>query len=81
MKKRKSESLLILLSKAKCFSKLYDRTLSLMDELHNEFPEYGWNKNKGYPTSFHRAAIKEHGITPFHRKSFKLFDTQLKFEF
>lgn len=52
-----------------------------MEKIHNEFPEYGWNKNKGYPTSFHRAAIKEHGITPFHRKSFKLFDTQLKFEF
>ena len=52
-----------------------------MEKIHNEFPEYGWNKNKGYPTSFHRMAILKHGITPYHRKSFNLFDTQMKFEF
>jgi ribonuclease HII len=52
-----------------------------MEKIHNEFPEYGWNKNKGYPTSFHRAAIMKHGITPYHRKSFNLFDTQMKFDF
>ena len=52
-----------------------------MEKIHNEFPEYGWNKNKGYPTSFHRAAIFRHGITPFHRKSFTLFNTQMKFDF
>jgi ribonuclease HII len=52
-----------------------------MEKLHEEFPEYGWNKNKGYPTSFHRAAIMKFGITPYHRKSFTLFDSQLKFEF
>ena len=52
-----------------------------MEKIHNEFPEYGWNKNKGYPTSYHRAAILKHGITSFHRKSFNLFDTQMKFEF
>ena len=52
-----------------------------MEKIHNEFPEYGWKKNKGYPTSFHRAAILKHGITPYHRKSFNLFDTQMKFEF
>jgi ribonuclease HII len=52
-----------------------------MDKIHNEFPEYGWNKNKGYPTVVHRAAIMKYGITPYHRKSFTLFDTQMKFEF
>jgi ribonuclease HII len=52
-----------------------------MEKIHGEYPDYGWNKNKGYPTSFHREAIMKHGITPYHRKSFKLFDTQLKFEF
>ena len=52
-----------------------------MEKIHTEFPEYGWNKNKGYPTSFHRAAIMKYGITPYHRKSFTLFDSQLKFEF
>ena len=52
-----------------------------MEKIHNEFPQYGWNKNKGYPTSVHRAAIMEYGITPYHRKSFTLFDSQMKIEF
>ena len=52
-----------------------------MEKIHNEFPEYGWNKNKGYPTLFHRAAILKYGITPYHRRSFTLLDTQMKIEF
>jgi len=52
-----------------------------MEKIHVEFPEYGWNKNRGYPTLFHRAAILKYGITPYHRKSFSLFDTQMKFKF
>ena len=52
-----------------------------MIKIHAEFPEYGWNKNKGYPTFFHREAIMKYGITPYHRKSFALFDSQMKFEF
>jgi ribonuclease HII len=52
-----------------------------MEKIHNEYPEYGWIKNKGYPTAFHRAAIMKFGITPYHRKSFALFDSQLKLEF
>lgn len=52
-----------------------------MEKIHNEYPEYEWNKNKGYPTSFHKAVILKHGITPYHRKSFRLFDTQMKFDF
>jgi len=52
-----------------------------MEKIHIEYPEYDWKKNKGYPTSFHRAAIMKYGITPYHRKSFNLFDSQLKFEF
>ena len=52
-----------------------------MEQIHCEFPEYEWNRNKGYPTAFHRAAIMKYGITPFHRKSFTLFNSQLKFEF
>lgn len=43
-----------------------------MKKLHNEFPQYDWNKNKGYPTRAHREAIKEFGATPHHRKSFNL---------
>jgi len=49
--------------------------------LHEKHPEYGWNQNKGYPTTFHRKALSEFGITPFHRKSFKLFETQLSIDF
>jgi ribonuclease HII len=52
-----------------------------MEQIHNEYPQYEWNRNKGYPTSFHRAAILKYGITPFHRRSFTLFNSQLKFQF
>jgi ribonuclease HII len=49
-----------------------------MLKIHEEFPQYGWNTNKGYPTKFHKQAILKFGITKYHRKSFKLFDEQLK---
>lgn len=52
-----------------------------MEKLHNEYPDYDWMKNKGYGTAFHRAALLKYGITPYHRKSFSLFNTQLSFEF
>ena len=45
---------------------------SLMQEMHLQYPYYGWNKNKGYPTKFHRQAIKEHGVSPLHRLTFQL---------
>ena len=41
-----------------------------MLRLHNEFPHYGWDRNKGYPTREHRLAIREYGLTPYHRLSF-----------
>ena len=43
-----------------------------MDELDGQYPVYGWKKNKGYPTREHRMAIRDHGISPFHRKTFNL---------
>ncbi len=43
-----------------------------MLRLHEEYPMYHWDNNKGYPTAAHYAAIKEHGISPYHRKSFNL---------
>lgn len=49
-----------------------------MKKIHNEYPQYGWDKNKGYPTKFHKEAILKYGITKYHRKSFKLFDEQFK---
>lgn len=44
----------------------------LMEKLHQEFPVYDWKTNKGYPTKKHRLAIQQHGISPYHRKSFRL---------
>ena len=43
-----------------------------MQCLHEEYPMYHWDKNMGYPTKAHYQAIREYGITPYHRKSFKL---------
>ena len=44
----------------------------LMKKLAMEYPKYGWQQNKGYPTKAHRAAIKKYGSTEYHRMSFKL---------
>lgn len=54
-----------------------------MNALHQEYPLYDWNQNKGYPTKKHRAAIREHGATPYHRMTFNLLgeDPQLSFDF
>lgn len=49
----------------------------LMRELHEEFPNYGWDRNKGYPTRSHRKAIHMYGVTPHHRMSFQLLPPQL----
>lgn len=54
---------------------------ALMEELHCEYPQYGWKGNKGYPTAAHREALQRHGPSPYHRKSFRLLPTQLKIEF
>ncbi len=48
-----------------------------MCRLHEEFPQYSWNVNKGYPTKAHREAIEKYGVTPYHRVSFRLIDPQL----
>ena len=52
-----------------------------MDALHQEFPQYEWLKNKGYPTLHHRKVIREIGITSFHRKSFANLGDQLRLDF
>jgi len=43
-----------------------------MQNLHHEFPHYGWDKNKGYGTAVHREAISLHGLCKYHRKSFNI---------
>ena len=53
-----------------------------MLSLAEEYPQYDWQSNMGYPTKKHRKAILEHGITPYHRKSYNLLgDGQLSFDF
>ena len=53
-----------------------------MNELAKEYPQYDWLSNKGYPTKKHRDAIRQYGITPYHRKSYNLLgDGQLSFDF
>ena len=46
-----------------------------MQQLHHQYPHYGWKDNKGYGTAFHRQAIALHGLCPYHRKSFNIIPT------
>lgn len=52
-----------------------------MRRIHEEFPDYDWRKNKGYPTKNHQKAIKAQGPTKYHRMSFRLLDEQLELPF
>ena len=53
-----------------------------MNRLAEEYPQYDWRSNKGYPTKKHREAIRQYGITPYHRRSYNLLgDGQLSFDF
>lgn len=53
-----------------------------MMRIHEEYPQYAWDSNKGYPSAAHRAAIREHGTTPYHRMTFNLLGSpQLEFDF
>ena len=53
-----------------------------MNKLAEEHPQYDWLSNKGYPTKKHREAIRQFGITPYHRKSYNLLgDGQLSLQF
>ena len=53
-----------------------------MNRLAEEYPQYDWLSNKGYPTKKHREAIRQYGITPYHRRSYNLLgDGQLSFDF
>ena len=53
-----------------------------MNRLAEDYPQYDWRSNKGYPTKKHREAIRQYGITPYHRKSYNLLgDGQLSLDF
>jgi ribonuclease HII len=53
-----------------------------MNRLAEEYPQYDWLSNKGYPTKKHREAIRQYGISPYHRKTFNMLgDGQLSLDF
>ena len=52
-----------------------------MAQLHSQHPEYGWNRNMGYPTLTHREAILKFGPCPHHRRSFRLLNDQMRIDF
>jgi ribonuclease HII len=75
----KGDSLFLSIAAASVLAKTFRD--DYMQKIHSEYPDYGWNRNKGYATLFHRNAIIKYGITPYHRKTFSLFDTQLSIDF
>ena len=66
----KGDSIFLSIAAASILAKTYRD--DFMRELDSQFPEYRWKNNKGYPTKAHREAIRQYGITGFHRKSFRL---------
>jgi ribonuclease HII len=72
----KGDSLYYSIAAASILAKTYRD--EWMERLGDEFPVYQWAKNKGYPTADHRDAIRAHGITPYHRKSFRLLPEQME---
>ena len=76
----KGDSLSASIAAASILAKTYRD--DYMNRLHEEYPYYDWNRNKGYPTKKHRAAIAERGTTPYHRLTFNLLgDGQLSLNF
>lgn len=75
----KGDSKYLSIAAASILAKTY-RDDYMMD-LHAQYPHYGWDKNKGYPTVFHRHAIELYGATPHHRMTFNLLSKQLRLDF
>jgi ribonuclease HII len=65
---KKGDSVSHLIAAASILAKV--KRDSIMQTLHEEFPQYQWQNNKGYGTAAHIAAIREHGLSPYHRRSF-----------
>lgn len=71
----KGDSRYLSIAAASVLAKTYRDDYML--KIHADFPEYGWDRNKGYPTEKHREAILRFGITEHHRKTFRLTNDQL----
>jgi ribonuclease HII len=66
----KGDSKLASIAAASILAKTYRDAYLL--KLHEEFPQYGWDKNKGYGTAVHRKAIEQYGLCKYHRKSYRI---------
>jgi ribonuclease HII len=76
----KGDGKLMSIAAASVLAKTYRDDYML--QLHEQYPYYGWDRNKGYPTKEHRQAIEQHGTTPYHRLTFNLLgDGQLSLPF
>ena len=77
----KGDSKYLSIAAASILAKTYRDDFML--RIHEEFPQYHWDKNKGYPAKIHREAIRQFGTTPYHRMSFNLLGNtqQLEFDF
>ena len=76
----KGDGKLMSIAAASVLAKTYRDDYML--QLHEQYPYYGWERNKGYPTKEHRQAIEQHGTTPYHRLTFNLLgDGQLSLPF
>lgn len=75
----KGDSKFASIAAASILAKVYRDTL--MEEMAEKYPGYGWEKNVGYPTKIHRDGIRKLGLTPLHRKSFRHLPEQMKLGF
>jgi ribonuclease HII len=75
----KGDSIYMSIAAASVLAKTYRD--DYMCNIHKEFPQYGWDSNKGYPTLKHRMAIREFGPSPYHRRSFALLPRQFSLNF
>lgn len=75
----KGDSLYISIAAASILAKTYRD--EYMETLHNQYPAYDWQNNKGYPTRKHREAVLKFGPTTHHRRSFRLLDEQMSLNF
>ncbi|MBN2778792.1 MAG: ribonuclease HII [Bacteroidales bacterium] len=72
----KGDSIYMSIAAASILAKTYRD--DYMQQIHTKYPQYNWDKNKGYPTKAHRDALQENGTCEYHRLSYRLIDSQLK---
>lgn len=75
----KGDGKLLPIAAASILAKTYRDDYML--KIHEEYPDYGWDSNKGYPTAKHRGTVEKIGSSPYHRKTFRVSSPQLKLDF